>query len=80
MAQSQQCLCGDAVASRQGVVMRWLGPLDQRFVIVGGEEKTTRFPILELVEEYVGQGQSKIQVAVAPAALQQGSPPPLTRR
>ena len=60
MAQFQQHLRGDTVAGRQGVVVGWLGPLDQGLVIGGGEEETARFPVLELVEQHLGQGQREI--------------------
>ena len=71
MPEPQQHPRGDTSASRQGVVVRWLGPLDQRFVIVGSEEKAAGLAILEPVEQHVGQGQTKVQFAVAPTTLQQ---------
>ena len=70
MTQLQQHLRSDTIPGRQGIVVRRFRPLNQSFVITGGKKESTRFAILKLIEQHIGQGESEFQITISPATLQ----------
>ena len=53
------------------VVLEGLRTVQQRFVIVGGEVEATRFGVLEVLEQDLGQVDGEGQVGAAPAGFEQ---------
>src|SRR6202034_137377 len=69
-AQADQHGCRDAVTRRDGLVGEAFAAVNELFVILGREEKSTVGFIFELIQQHLGQLARKIEIAAAPAGLQ----------
>ena len=70
MAERNEHVRRDAVTRRQRLVGERFRLVDQRLVIVCGEEEAAAL-VLEMREQHVGERAGEVEVAVAPAALEQ---------
>jgi len=61
----------DAVPRRDRLVVEALASMNERFVVGCGEEETARLGVLEAVQQRIREGARELEVAAAPARLQE---------
>src|SRR5690606_8015722 len=71
MSKTEQRAGGDAVAGRCRFVGEGFRPMDERLVIVRGEEESAVFAVLEMRKQRVGKRTGEVEILAAPAVLQQ---------
>src|SRR5580658_468046 len=69
--KAAQHRCGNTVARRHRIVAEGLAAMNELFMIRGGEEKSAGLCVLELREQDGAERLRELQVAAAPAGLQQ---------